>query len=129
MNRNKAGFTLVEVLIVVGIVALLAAIAIPNLLRAKNQSNEAYAQASLKSVATALENYAAILHQYPLNTNPLYTATPPYLHADYFTSPQNGYTFVSSLGLYTYVITATPALANTGMRSFTISTGGVLTSN
>lgn len=126
-RQGSSGFTLVEVMIVVGILALLAAIAIPNLLRAKISSNESSAQVTLKSISTALENYSILNNVYPADTSNLIGATPPYLNVDYFTGTHNGYNFTSStLTDYSYLITAAPVSANTGSHSYTIATGGVL---
>ena len=129
MLRKIKGFTLVEIMIVVVIVALLAAIAIPNLLRSRNQAQEAAAQANLKLIANALENYAAINSQYPTVTSTLMGVTPPYLSTDYFTGPHAGYTFTHSLGGYSYLIAAYPASGSTTLASFSITTGGILTRN
>ena len=51
--KNKKGFTFLEIMIVVAIIALLAAIAIPNLLRTRIQANESAAISSLKTITTA----------------------------------------------------------------------------
>lgn len=127
MNK-KNGFTLVEILVVVGIIALLAAIAIPNLLRAKVNANETSARATLKAISNSLENYAVLNNVYPSNTSALIGASPPYLNADYFTGTHNGYTFSATLADYSYSVQASPVSVNTGTASFTIATGGVLTS-
>ncbi len=55
---NRKGFTLVEIMIVVAIIALLAAIAIPNLLQARITANTAAAKANVRALATAAETYS-----------------------------------------------------------------------
>ena len=127
MRNSKDAFTLVEMMIVVTIIALLAAISIPNLLRSRQQAQEASAQANLKLMANALENYAAINSVYPTSTTPLMGVTPPYLSTDYFVGVHGGYTFAHTLTDYTYLITAYPTATNPGVHSFTVTTGGILT--
>lgn len=125
VSRRKA-FTLVEVMIVVAIIALLAAVAIPNLLRARVTANEAAAQSNLKAIANSLENYAALNSIYPSNTSQLIGASPPYLSVDFFSGPRNGYSFTSVLADYYYTITASPINETSGTTTFTVTTGGVL---
>ena len=118
-----------EIMIVVFIVALLATLAIPNLLQARITANESAAKATLKSISNALENYYSINSQYPSSTSALLGDTPPYLSTDYFSTPHQGYNFSASLAAYTYSIVALPVSSSTGSASFSMTTQGILMQN
>ena len=62
--QGTRGFTLIELLIVVAIIAILAAIAVPNFLEAQTRSKVSRALADLRSLATALEAYRVDFNRY-----------------------------------------------------------------
>ena len=129
-KKSRKGFSFVEMLIVVAIIAILAVIAIPNMLRARVDAHDTVAQATLKSIAVALETYLASYHVYPTDPNNLINVNPPYLNKDYFTGMHQGFNFSHNLSAYSYSITATPvSMGSTGTRSYTITTGAVLTAH
>jgi type IV pilus assembly protein PilA len=76
MQKNK-GFSLIELLIVVAIILIIAAIAIPNLLRSRMAANEASATASLRTLNTAEITYASTYNSgFSSTLNQLSTPTP-----------------------------------------------------
>ncbi|MDB6152499.1 MAG: type pilus biosis protein [Chthoniobacteraceae bacterium] len=58
LNKKRAGFTLVEIMIVVAIIALLAAIAVPNFLRSRKRSQATRILEDLRMIDAAVDQYA-----------------------------------------------------------------------
>jgi len=98
--RKKQGFTLVEIMIVVGIITMLAALSIHNLLRAKVTANEAATIKNLRTFQTAMYGYNAVNGRYPrlhevldklCNENPPYLDISWYSKNDPYHVEKNGY--------------------------------------
>jgi type IV pilus assembly protein PilA len=66
VKRNNKGFTLIELLIVVAIIGIIVAIAIPNLLNAIQRAKQRRSMGDERSIATAIEAYGVDFNRYPV---------------------------------------------------------------
>lgn len=64
---QRSGFTLIELLIVVAIIAILAAIAVPNFLEAQTRAKVSRSKADMRTLALGLESYRIDNNDYPIN--------------------------------------------------------------
>ena len=98
MLRNKKGFTLVEIMIVVAIIGILAAIAIPNFIKARVQANAKACVNNLKQVDGAKQQYALEFKLKGSDTVPSMGSLTIYLrNPDATTCPTNASAFTQSL--------------------------------
>jgi type IV pilus assembly protein PilA len=146
MRNKQKGFSLIELLIVVAIILIIAAIAIPNLLRSKMAANEASAVGSIRTLNTASVEYSTSYGGYPpsiASLGPIASGgTASSGLADLVDSVlasgiKSGYSFTwskgaadANLNLLNYSLTAQPTSpGTTGQRYFYSDQSGVIRAN
>jgi prepilin-type N-terminal cleavage/methylation domain-containing protein len=141
--KKQKGFSLIELLIVVAIILIIAAIAIPNLLRSRMAANEASAVGSLRTINTAevtyatsypTEGFAAALANLggPAGCGPSTIATACLIDEVLsVTAKKSGYSFaapgLAPIPRVAYTATADPTIVgSSGQRSFFTDQSGVI---
>ena len=126
MNRER-GFSLIELLIVVAVLTIIAAVTVPNLLKARSAANESSAISSVRAIITAQSTFTATLGNGSYAANLAILSTAGLIDQALGSGSKDGYNFTSIGAGAIFTVTATPMTFDvTGNRGFFADQTGVI---
>lgn len=136
--RQRRGFTLIELMVVVAVISIILAVAIPNLLRSRMSANEASSLSALRTISTGEAGYQSSGVEIDASTGvgqygdltELGSGASPFINEALAAGLKAGYTFVvqevDDPAAPSYTSTGTPVNPSSGIKEYFVDESGVI---
>lgn len=117
-----SGFTLIEIMIVISVLAILTTLAIPNILRSHIAARESLALTNIKKISESCQIYYTRQDSYPAALADLSGDIPPYLDSTLTSGTKDGYNFIYTQTADGFTVQANVAAGGLGRHFYTDET-------